>query len=143
VMSAGTGIMHSEYNHEDEETNIFQIWIMPRSKGIEPRWDAAEFPREPVTDRLPLLVSGDGEAPLRIHQDARIFAGTLTKGTSLKHAVTGQAYLLVSEGEVTVNGTRAVKGDGIAASGEKHLALDADGDAEILIIEVPGQRQAR
>ena len=143
VMSAGTGIMHSEYNHEDEETNIFQIWIMPRSKGIEPRWDAAEFPREPVTDRLPLLVSGDGEAPLQIHQDARIFAGTLTKGTSLKHAVTGQAYLLVSEGEVTVNATRAVKGDGIAASGEKHLALDADCDAEILIIEVPGQRQAR
>ena len=96
-----------------------------------------------MTDRLPLLVSGDGEAPLQIHQDARIFAGTLTKGTSLKHAVTGQAYLLVSEGEVTVNATRAVKGDGIAASGEKHLALDADGDAEILIIEVPGQRQAR
>ena len=158
VMSAGTGIMHSEYNHEDEETNIFQIWIMPDERGQQPpSWGAKPFPKGERSgsfvalasglpgdeDALPLLVSGDGEAPLRIHQDARIFAGTLTKGTSLKHAVTGQAYLLVSEGEVTVNGTRAVKGDGIAASGEKHLALDADGDAEILIIEVPGQRQAR
>ena len=143
VMSAGTGIMHSEYNHEDEETNIFQIWIIPRSKGIEPSWGAAEFPREPVKDTLPLLVSGDGNAPLQINQDARIFAGTLTKGTNLRHAVTGQAYLLVSEGAVTVNGTAASKGDGISVAGEKSMTLDADSDAEILIIEVPGKQRAR
>ena len=143
VMSAGTGIMHSEYNHEDEETNIFQIWIIPRSTGIQPSWDAAEFPREPVDDRLPLLVSGDGTAPLQINQDARIFAGTLARGTSLTHAITGQAYLLVSEGAVTVNGVAAAKGDGISAAGEKSFTLDADSDAEILIIEVPGKQQAR
>lgn len=143
VMSAGTGIMHSEYNHEDKETNIFQIWIMPRSKGVEPAWDAAEFPREPARDRLLLLVSGDGNAPLQINQDARIFAGALTKGTSLTHGVTGQAYLLVSEGAVTVNGTAAAKGDGISVAGEKSIALAADSDAEILIIEVPGKRRAR
>ena len=143
VMSAGTGITHSEYNHEDEETNIFQIWIMPRSKGIAPSWDTAEFPQEPVNGSLPLLVSGDGTAPLRINQDARIFAGALAKGTSLTHVITGQAYLLVSEGTVTVNGTAAAKGDGIAVSGEKHITLDADSDIEVLIIEVPGKRQAR
>ncbi|MGC6453626.1 MAG: pirin family protein [Candidatus Puniceispirillaceae bacterium] len=143
VMSAGTGIMHSEYNHEDEETNIFQIWIMPRSKGIEPAWDTAEFPRERAGDTLPLLVSGDGTTPLQINQDARIFAGTLAKGDRLTHAITGQAYLLVSEGVVTVNGTAAAKGDGIALSGERHATLAADSDAEILIIEVPGKRNAR
>lgn len=143
VMSAGNGIMHSEYNHEDEETNIFQIWIMPRSKGIEPSWDAAEFPRERTGDSLPLLVSGDGRAPLQINQDARIFAGTLAKGDRLKHTITGQAYLLVSEGEVTVNGKAATKGDGIAMSGESHASLATDSEAEILIIEVPGKRQAR
>jgi len=143
VMSAGTGIMHSEYNHEDEETNIFQIWIMPRSKGIAPRWDTAEFPRERVGDGLSLLVSGDGKAPLQIHQDARIYAGTLDQGDKVTHAITGQAYLLVSEGDVKVNGTPAAKGDGIAISGEKRITLAADSAAEILIIEVPGKQRAR
>jgi len=143
VMSAGTGIMHSEYNHEDEETNIFQIWITPRSKGIEPSWNAAEFPRERAGDALPLLVSGDGKAPLQINQDARIFAGTLNKGDSLIHTITGQAYLLVSEGQLTVNGRAASKGDGVALSGEARVTLATDSAAEILIIEVPGKRQAR
>ena len=61
----------------------------------------------------------------------------------MKHAITGQAYLLVSEGDVTVNGTPAKKGDGIAMSGESHAKLAADSDAEILIIEVPGKQRAR
>ena len=69
-MSAGTGISHSEFNNEDEETNIFQIWIMPKSHGIEPSWDAAEFPKTPSGDTLPLLVSGDGSAPLCVRFSA-------------------------------------------------------------------------
>ena len=72
VMSAGTGIFHSEYNLEDEETNIYQIWILPNAKSVPPRWDAAEFPKEPVSTNLPLLVSGDGKAPLQIHQDCQV-----------------------------------------------------------------------
>ena len=80
VMSAGTGIFHSEYNMEDEETNIYQIWIKPAEKGLSPNWDAAEFPKMPVTNSLQLLVSGDGSAPLHINQDARIYAGRINKG---------------------------------------------------------------
>ena len=143
VMSAGTGISHSEYNHEDEETNIFQIWIMPRSRGIEPSWDTAEFPKTPARDRLPLLVSGDGSAPLSIHQDARIYAGTLAAGTSLTHQIEGQAYLLVSEGEVTIDGHVAKRGDGLAISGQGSIDLGAAADSEILVIEVPGRIEAR
>ena len=143
VMSAGTGISHSEYNHEDEETNIFQIWIMPKSRGIEPRWDAAEFPKSPSRDALPLLVSGDGSAPLSIHQDARIYAGTLAAGTTLTHHIEGQAYMLVSEGEVTVDGHQAKRGDGLAISGQDHVTLAAGADCEVLVIEVPGLVEAR
>ena len=91
----------------------------------------------------PVALKCDGSAPLQINQDARIFAGTLAKGDRLKHAITGQAYLLVSEGKVTVNGKAATKGDGVAMSGESHANLAADSDAEILIIEVPGKQRAR
>ena len=143
VMSAGTGISHSEYNHEDEETNIFQIWIMPRSRGIEPRWDAAEFPKTPSSDALPLLVSGDGSAPLSIHQDARIYAGRLAADSSLTHHIHGQAYLLVSEGEVDVDGYLAGRGDGLAISGQNAVTLTASMDSEVLVIEVPGLVDAR
>ena len=143
VMSAGTGIFHSEYNLENEETNIYQIWIKPKTRGITPRWDAAEFPKTPVTSSLQLLVSGQGDAPLQINQDARIFAGRLENNTTLTHQITGIAYLLVSEGEVKVNDTLAQKGDGIAISDEDSITITAENNAEILIIEVPGQEEAR
>ena len=143
VMSAGTGIAHSEFNHEDEETNIFQIWIMPRSKGIEPHWDTAEFPQEPATSRLQLLVSGDGSAPLTIHQDARIFAGRMSTGTELTHHIIGQAYLLVSAGSLTVDGKLAHRGGGIAISGTSKISIAANDNCEVLIIEVPGLQEAR
>lgn len=143
VMSAGTGISHSEFNLEDEETNIFQIWIMPKSTGIEPRWDAAEFPKAPSADTLPLLVSGDGSAPLSIHQDARIYAGTLASGSTLTHAIKGQAYILISEGEVEVDGKHTSRGDGLAISGQKAVTLKSSTDSEVLVIEVPGLVSAR
>ena len=83
VMSAGTGILHSENNLEDEETNIYQIWIKPKTTGIKPDWDMAEFPKEPTSKSLTLLVSGDNKSPLKINQDARIYAGRLNKGDEI------------------------------------------------------------
>lgn len=143
VMSAGTGIYHSEYNLEDEETNIFQIWIIPNKKGVKPRWDTAEFPKQPTAKKLQLLVSGDGKAPLQIHQDARIYAGLLAAGTELVHPVRGKAYLLVSQGCVSLGKMRGNKGDGFALSGERQMQLLAHEQSEILVIEVPGKIRAR
>lgn len=143
VMSAGTGISHSEYNLEDEETNLYQIWIAPKSKGVQPKWDMAEFPQEPVSDALSLLVSGEQKAPLTIHQDARIYAGRMLKGKTLSHAIKGKAYVLVSEGQVTISGHKAQKGDGLAISDEKSITIAALTDCELLVIEVPGKKKAR
>ena len=143
VMSAGTGIFHSEYNMEDEETNIYQIWIKPTEKGVSPNWDAAEFPKTPVTNSLQLLVSGDGSAPLHINQDARIYAGRINKGDALQHAIAGKAYLLVAEGNLLVNDLDAHKGDGIAINDEGSVTLKAETEAEVLVIEVPGLQDAR
>ena len=143
VMSAGTGISHSEYNLEDEETNIYQIWIKSKTTGIKPDWGMAEFPKKPVTKYLPLLVSGDNKAPLNINQDARIYVGRINKGDEITHNIIGKAYLLIAEGEAMVNHLHAKKGDGIAITDEVSITLKAKTEAELLIIEVPGISDAR
>ena len=80
VMSAGAGIYHSEHNHEDVDTNLYQIWILPNKKGVKPRWDAKQFPKDPVNDNLALLVSGDeNDDALFIHQGAKIYGGRVSE----------------------------------------------------------------
>jgi redox-sensitive bicupin YhaK (pirin superfamily) len=141
VMSAGTGVFHSEYNLESEDTTLYQIWIKPNQQGVQPRWDAREFPVQQVTDSLPLLVSGQPEHQstdaLFIHQDAAIYGGRLAAGTSVTQPVKHQAYVLASQGSFTVNGQTLSKGDGAEVTGEKELVIVATSDAEILVIDAP------
>ena len=143
VMSAGTGIFHSEYNLEDEETSLYQIWIKPAHIGVAPRWETAEFPKTPVLNKLQLVVSGDGIAPLQMQQNARIFVGHLNNDTKIEHPIQGKAYLLISEGDVIVRDLPAHKGDGVAISDEVSVNITAKSDAEVLVIEVPGLQDAR
>jgi redox-sensitive bicupin YhaK (pirin superfamily) len=137
VMSAGTGIFHSEYNLESEDTNIFQIWIEPDQLEVKPRWNTFEFPKKPTIDGLSLLVSGNGDAPLSIHQNAFIYGGYLLKGTELKHSVTHQAYVLVSEGSLELEGVVLNKGDGLEVTDHSPVDLKALADTKLLIIDVP------
>ncbi len=142
VMSAGTGIAHAEHADPTDDTTLFQIWIKPNRKGLEPRWAQAEFPKTPVSDGLKLLVSGRekdaGTDALTIHQDAAIYGGSLTQGTALTHNVSGPtgAYVVVSAGEVDVNGTTMKMGDGAEVTGEQLLNIRGLTDAELLVIEV-------
>jgi redox-sensitive bicupin YhaK (pirin superfamily) len=140
-MSAGTGVVHAEYNLEDIDTRLYQIWIEPNVKGVKPRWEAKVFPKAPVTGQLPVLVSGqkqhDGTGALLIHQDAAIYGGTLKKGATVEQKITHQAYVLASAGSFTLNGTQMKQGDGAEVTGEKTLSIVAGSDAEILVIDVP------
>jgi len=140
-MSAGTGIRHSEYNLEDAETNLFQIWIMPDESGLQPRWDAAEFPKQRITDKLPLLVSGDGQAPLHINnRAAKIYAGRLDAGQSLTHHLSDnlsvRAYMLISDGAVRIGDIDAAKGDGVSVEARATIDMTALEPSEVLVIEV-------
>jgi redox-sensitive bicupin YhaK (pirin superfamily) len=137
VMSAGTGVFHSEFNLESEDTNIFQIWIEPNQLDVKPRWDSYQFPKEPTADALMLLVSGDGDAPLSIHQDAFIYAGHLIEGTELKHPVKHQAYVLVSEGSLELEGHLLNKGDGLEVAELSSINMKALNDTKLLVIDVP------
>jgi redox-sensitive bicupin YhaK (pirin superfamily) len=141
VMSAGSGIAHSEHNEEDENTALYQIWIYPREKGVKPRWDAQTFPKAPVNDSLPLLVSGraedDGKGALLIHAYASVHGGRLTKGTTITQPVRDLGYLLVSEGSVEIDGQSLRRGDGAQISGADSVTIKALEDAELLLIDVP------
>ncbi len=141
VMSAGTGIVHAEMNKEDEETTLFQIWIMPDQTGHEPGWDARQFPKAPVTGTLPALASGRDHHPdaMRIHQDAAVHAARINAGDAVTHDLgPGRAaYMVVSEGAVEVNGTFVDTRAGASIRDESSLGIKALEDAEIVLVDVP------
>lgn len=136
VMSAGTGIYHSEYNLESEDTQLYQIWIEPNKHGVQPRWDSHEFPK---TDEpgLSLLVDGNGVAPLQIHQDAYVYAGTLQADQTIEQTIKHQAYLLVSKGKIELGEFELKQGDGAQITHQKQISITAIEDAEILVLDVP------
>jgi len=145
VMHAGTGIMHSEYNHEAEDTLIYQIWIEPASTGGAPGWAAREFPKADRAGALITLASGrpgapstDGDA-LPINQDASLLAATLTTGQSASHDLDPgrRAYLVLVSGAIEVNGVAMNTRDGAAIEDEASLAITATSDAEIILVDLP------
>lgn len=143
VMSAGTGVQHSEYNLESEDTRMYQIWIEPNQTDVSPRWEARAFPKEfiPSGGALSLLVSGravDSESgALIIHQDAAIYGGRVQAGATLQQKIIGGAYILASQGSFEVNGVTLQTGDGAETVGEPIVTLHALTDAEILVVDVP------
>ena len=136
VMTAGTGISHSEYNQESEHTVIYQIWIKPRKTDLPPQWLSHSLPQKKITDRLNLIVSGDGKAPLTIHQDAYIYAGCLSKGQEIIHPIHYQAYVLASRGSFTLDDQLLEHGDGAEITEQSVVTIKAKTDCEILFIDV-------
>ena len=139
VMSAGTGIRHSEYNREAETTRIFQIWIIPGRAGGTPGWGARPFPKDGRTGRLVPLASGfpaDTEA-LPIRAEARVLGATLKAGQSAEYALGADrlAYLVPASGVVEINGVRANAGDGVAIRDEAGLRIVAVEDSEIVLAD--------
>ncbi len=141
VMSAGTGIFHSEYNLENEPTRLFQIWIIPGELGVEPRWETTRFAQREAADSLPVLVSGRAEdrdtGALFIHQDAAIFGGRMKQGKQLSQALRHKGYLLVSAGEVHVEGQPLLAGDGLEITDQEVVTIDAVHESEVILIDVP------
>lgn len=141
VMSAGTGIKHSEWNSTDITTSLYQIWIKPRETNLAPRWDAVEFPKNKVSDTLALLVDGNKKAPLQIGQDAEIYGGHLQQGTVISHKVHRLGYLLVSKGRLQIEAGAAKvelkQGDGCEMTDQPELRLEALEDVELLLLDVP------
>jgi redox-sensitive bicupin YhaK (pirin superfamily) len=137
VMSAGTGVTHAEFNLEDEDTTLFQIWIETDRPGVQPGWGAKPFPRDARDGRFQLLASGDGEAgSLTINADARILGATVKAGDSIEVEASPDRHLyLVPSGRVRVNGVEAQPRDGVAITGEDKVRIEAEDDAELVLVD--------
>jgi len=139
VMSAGSGIRHSEYNLEPTKTKIFQIWIQPTTRGGQPTWGAKPFPKADRSGKLVTLASGlagDAEA-LPIRADARVLGTTLKAGESAEYSAdkTRNLYLVPAAGAVEVNGVRVNARDGAAIRNETQLRITALEDSELVLVD--------
>lgn len=139
VMSAGTGIRHSEYNLEPGATRIFQIWIMPNRRGGAPSWGAKPFPQADRSGRFVTLASGfanDNDA-LPIRADARVLGATLKAGETAEYALgkDRHGYLVPATGTVEVNGVRIEARDGAAIHDVANVRVTAIDDAELVFVD--------
>jgi hypothetical protein len=139
-MSAGSGVVHSEFNgSEHEPVHFFQIWIMPERHGITPGYEQKLFPEEERRGKLRLLVAPGGEeGALNIHQDARLYSAILEAGQRVEHSLAAGrgAWIQVARGSVEVNGEVLGEGDGAAIEDEPSIAVTAKGAAEILLFDL-------
>jgi redox-sensitive bicupin YhaK (pirin superfamily) len=140
VMSAGSGVTHAEYNLEDEDTTLFQIWILPKQAGGAPFWKAAKFPKTPG---LKVVASGyeadQAAGALPIRQDARVLGGVVSAGETVRHEIEPgrHVYVVLSKGAASVNGKPLGARDGVALAGETSLEIKADAESELVIVDAP------
>ena len=139
VMSAGTGIQHAEYNLEDEETRLFQIWIMPDAGGHAPSWGTRPFPQDDRAGRFVVLASGfadDGDA-LKINAQARVAGATVKAGDTVRYALSPErhAYLVPASGRVRIGEVEAGPRDGVAITGLAEFEVTALEDAELVLVD--------
>lgn len=139
-ISAGRGVLHSEFNPlPDAETHLLQIWIEPDVAGIAPEYEEREFSDAQKRGRLQALVSPDGaEGSMKIHQDARLYAGLLDgdESAELPLAAGRRAWVHVARGEIVANGQTLKAGDALALSDEVAVKLSNGKDAEVLVFDL-------
>jgi redox-sensitive bicupin YhaK (pirin superfamily) len=142
VMSAGTGIRHSEFNHsKTEPVHFLQIWVMPDRQGIAPRYEQKTFPDAEKRGRLRLVGSSDGrDGSVVIHQDVELLAALLTAGERVTHALAAgrKGWIQVIRGAVALHGHDLAAGDGAAVADESDLSITTKVDnTELLVFDLP------
>lgn len=137
VMSAGRGVTHAEYNLEDEDTTLFQIWIETDRPGVDPSWGMRPFPKDERQGAFQLLASGNrDDDALAIHADARVLGASAAAGSELRYDTDPARHqYLVSSGRVRINGVEAGPRDGVAITGESALTIAAIDDSELVLVD--------
>lgn len=140
IMSAGTGIMHSEFNPSPTEPlHLLQIWILPDEQGLAPRYEQKAFPLEEKRGKLRLIAAKDGrDGAVTIHQDVDLYTSVLESGDVVNYHLQRDRYawLQIAQGVATLNGEELRAGDGVQISGEEQLEISTDIGAEILLFDL-------
>lgn len=142
VMSAGTGIAHSEFNHGDDDLELFQIWLVPDRAGHPPRWENGAFERAGRRNRLAALASGrpGTNGALAIHQDATLYAAELDAGVTVEHVLGAgrRAYIVPVRGALRLAGVAVPARHAAEVEGAETLTLAADGTpTEVVLLDLP------
>jgi len=139
-MTAGTGVRHSEANPSaTEPVHLYQIWLMPQRRGLQPSYEQRAFREDEQRGRLRLVVSPDGaDGSLIIHQEARLYLASLAPGQSVSHRIEPgrAAWLQTFRGNVQVQGNQLAAGDGAAVTNENNLAIEATVPSQILLFDL-------
>ncbi|MEP6664135.1 MAG: pirin family protein [Verrucomicrobiota bacterium] len=139
-MSAGTGIVHSEFNaSKTEPVHLLQIWLLPDKKGLWPGYEQKQFSRKEKLNRLCLVASSDArDNSLTIHQDVKLFVSVLETQKELKHEVLAgrAAWIQVIRGALKINGQISNAGDGVAVEGNETLRVEAMEESEFLLFDL-------
>ncbi len=143
IMSAGTGVVHSEKNkNHDKPVKFLQIWVFPKSQNIQPRYDQKTFSDVEKNNKLLTVVSplGTNDGGVQINQEAWLSLGKLQKDATVNYTLNidgNGVYAFILNGDVSINEVSLNRRDGLGITGEKNLSIKADSDAEILLMEVP------
>lgn len=141
VMSAGKGVMHSEYNKGDVELNLFQIWLFPSTRNVEPRYDQMKIDERSLSNNFIQLVSPDKEDEgVWIHQNAWISKGQVDKEREINYQLKSDengVYIMVIDGEVEIEGEIIRRRDAIGITGIQKINITGLSDSEVLILDVP------
>jgi len=139
-MSAGTGVMHSEFNaSRSEPVHFLQIWLLPDRRGVTPGYEQKHFPPEQRQGQLRLIASPDAaDGSVKIHQDVRVYATLLGRGQSVSHALAPgrHAWVQVARGRIRIGDTALSSGDGAAISDERSVGLTAVEPSEVLLFDL-------
>jgi redox-sensitive bicupin YhaK (pirin superfamily) len=139
-MSAGTGVVHSEFNaSKTDQVHFLQIWLMPSKRGITPGYEQKTFSEADKRGKLRLVASPDAaDGSLTIHTNAKVYAGLFGAGEQAELALPDKhgAWVHVARGKVKVNGQQAGEGDGVALEDERTLRIEGVADAEVLVFDL-------
>jgi hypothetical protein len=139
-MTAGRGIRHSEFNPSRKNpVHLYQIWILPEKKGLEPSYEQKNFPAEEKAGKFRVIASRDArEGSVKINQDAQLFVSLLKPGEEVEHLFDSKrhGWLQIARGAVEVNGQKLVAGDGAAISDETSVTIKGTTDSEVLLFDL-------